>query len=173
MEFSYDLKMPKSRIGVIVGKKGCIKRLLERKLNVSISIDSHEGIVYITSYDSLKLMIAKDVVKAISRGFNPDVALNLLNDDYSFDVVNIPDVIGNSKSRLLIVKSRLIGTDGKARRNVERLTGVDIVVYGKTVALIGSTEKVAIARRAVEGLLMGRKHATVYKWLENKRKSFD
>jgi len=173
MEFSYDLKMPKGRVGVIVGTKGTVKRLLEKKLGVQIRINSEDGMVYVTSQDSLKLMMAKDIIKAISRGFNPDVALMLLNDEYSLDIINIPDVIGNSKSRLIVVKSRLIGSEGKSRKNISRLTGVDMVIYGKTVALIGPTERVAVTRRAVEGLLMGRKHATIYKWLEDKRKNLD
>lgn len=162
--------MPKGRIGVIVGVKGQTKRLIEKKLDVKLRINSDDGLVHVISEDSLKLMIAKDVVRAIARGFNPDIALMLLNDEYSFDIVNISDIIGNSKSRLLTVKSRIIGSEGKSRKNISRLTGVEIVIYGKTVAMVGPTEKVAVTRRAVEGLLMGRKHATVYKWLEDRKR---
>jgi ribosomal RNA assembly protein len=46
------------------------------------------------------------------------------------------------------------------------MTGVKIVVYGKTVSLIGELEKVNLVKRAVEMLLSGSLHSTVYRLLE-------
>jgi ribosomal RNA assembly protein len=43
-------------------------------------------------------------------------------------------------------------------------------VYGKTVGIIGRVEDLVYARRAVESLLGGSRHATVYGWLEKRRK---
>ena len=42
-------------------------------------------------------------------------------------------------------------------------------VYGHTVALIGEAFHLAIAREAVEMLLRGSEHNTVYRYLERKR----
>ena len=42
-------------------------------------------------------------------------------------------------------------------------------VYGHTVALIGEAFHLAIAREAVEMLLRGSEHNTVYRFLERKR----
>jgi len=50
------------------------------------------------------------------------------------------------------------------------MTGCFISVYGKTVAIIGLISQVSIARRAVESLLMGSMHASVYKWLEKQKR---
>ena len=51
------------------------------------------------------------------------------------------------------------------------MTGANVSVYGRTVSLLGEYEEVAEAKRAVEMLLEGSMHATVYKFLENlKRK---
>ena len=64
----------------------------------------------------------------------------------------------------------LIGKDGKSRKLLEQLTNCDICVYGKTVGIIGSVERDLIARRAVEMILNGSMHATVYKFLETEKR---
>ena len=38
-----------------------------------MKIDSEDGIVDLLGDDSLNLLIAQSVVKAIGRGFNPDI----------------------------------------------------------------------------------------------------
>ena len=62
------------------------------------------------------------------------------------------------------------GADGKARVTIERLTETFIVIYGKTISIIGTTERTLLARRAIETLLDGSTHAAVYKWLEKSAK---
>ena len=67
-EFRYELRIPKDRIGVLVGPGGQIKRAIEREAKVRLEIDSKEGEVTISSDDGLNIFIAKEVVRAISRG---------------------------------------------------------------------------------------------------------
>ena len=71
--------------------------------------------------------------------------------------------------RIAQVRARVIGTRGKTRRIVEELTGAEMSVYGHTIALIGEAFHLAIAREAVEMLLRGSEHNTVYRFLERKR----
>ena len=85
-----------------------------------------------------------------------------------FEVFDIKDY-AHSRNRLAQIKARVIGTRGKTRRIVEELTSVDMSVYGHTVALIGEAFHLAIARDAVEMLLRGSEHNTVYRFLERKR----
>ena len=66
----------------------------------------------------------------------------------------------------------MIGREGKTRRLIEDLTECYVSIYGKTIAIIGAADSVAIARQAVESLLQGSTHANVYKYLERKRKDF-
>jgi ribosomal RNA assembly protein len=68
------------------------------------------------------------------------------------------------------LKGRVIGAKGKARKAIEELTQTNISVYGKTIAIIGEIQNVGTARRAIESLLMGSMHATVFKWLEKQRR---
>jgi ribosomal RNA assembly protein len=167
-EFSYDLKIPKDRIGVLVGKGGEIKRILERDTECKIDIDSKEGEVFIFGTDGLKLFIAKNIISAIARGFNPQVAIQLLKPDFNFELIDLNDF--GRKDQHLRLKGRVIGREGNSRALIEEFTNCQVCVYGKTVGIIGRVEYVEIAKRACVSLLEGATHATVYKWLEKKRR---
>ena len=68
------------------------------------------------------------------------------------------------------IKSRLIGSGGKAREIIERLTSCNLCIYGKTVSIIGEFDKLNIAFRGVEKLLLGSPHGNVYGFLEREMK---
>ena len=128
-----------------------------------------EGDIFVSGEDALGLYTAREVIKAIGRGFNPDVAKLLLKQDYVFEVVNLPEYVENKES-MIRLKGRVIGKDGKARKLIEQLTGSYMCVYGKTISIIGEPESTSAAKRAVESLLRGATHANVYKWLEKRRR---
>ena len=169
MEYMYDLRIPKERVAVLIGKNGEIKKNIEKATKTEINVDSDEGEIFITGDDTLGLYTAKEIVRAIGRGFNPEYASLLLKVDYGFEVFNINEFSGKSKNNAMRLKGRVIGKEGKARRLIEELTGTHICVYGKTIAIIGKIEDIATARRAVENLLSGSPHSNVYRWLEKKR----
>ncbi|MBS3137229.1 RNA-processing protein [Candidatus Woesearchaeota archaeon] len=168
-EFSYDIKIPRDRIAVLIGKNGEVKKNLEEVSHTKIAIDSKEGDVVVSGEDAITLYSTKNVIRAIARGFNPEVAQLLLRHDYVFDVLDVTTYIKN-KNHLERVKGRVIGKEGKAREILEQLTDTHISVYGKTICIIGLGEFVNIARRAIESLLVGSPHAKVYMWLEKQRK---
>lgn len=167
-EFVYEIKIPKDRIAVLIGKKGEIKKQIEENTNTRINIDSKEGDVTVSGEDALLLYCTRDIIKAIGRGFNPDIAMLLLKQDYAFEVINLPDFDNPTQFRR--IKGRIIGSEGKSRRLIEEHTDTYISVYGKTIALIGRTDTCSIARRAVEMLIKGSPHSNVYKWLEKMRR---
>lgn len=168
MEYSYELKIPKERIGVLIGVGAKIKRQIEEATHTRLEIDSKEGDVRILGEDSLGMLTAQEIVKAIGRGFNPDIAMNLSKQDIALEIISLQDYLGKSKNRTLQLKGRIIGQEGSTRRVIEELTGTYICVYGKTVSIIGEIENVQAARSAIERLLAGSPHASVYRWLERK-----
>lgn len=168
-EYSYELKIPQERIAVLIGKDGEIKKEIEELTKSHLEI-SAEGDVIITGSDSLLLFTAKEIVRAIARGFNPKIALLLLKTDFSFEVIDITDVVGKSKNSIDRMRGRLIGTKGKSREEIERLTECYLSIYGKTVGIIGEISNVALAHQAIGMILDGSMHKTVYRFLERQKK---
>lgn len=166
---NYELKIPKDRVAVLIGKEGTIKKTLEQETNTSINVDSKEGDVSISAEDGLSIYTAKQIILAIGRGFNPEIALLLLKTDYLFEVINLKDY-ARSKNDSGRLKGRVIGTKGKTREIIEEMTKCYVSVYGKTISIIGEADHIASARKAVEILLKGSTHSTVYKFLERERK---
>ncbi len=159
-----ELNIPKLRVGVLVGIKGETKKKIEKKTKTKLTI-SKEGDVIIEG-ESIDCFICEKVVKAVGRGFNPIIALKLVNEDYVLEIINITDFAGKSKKKLIRIKARLIGTKGKARIVFENMTNTNIVIYGKTVSIVGKYYDVAFAKQGVEYLLEGAPHGNVYKFLE-------
>ncbi len=168
-EYSYELKIPKERIAVLIGKSGETKKEVETLANIKLDIDSDEGDVVVSGTDPIKLYAGKEVVAAIGRGFNPEIALLLLKHDYGFELISIADY-AKTKADFERLRGRVIGEGGKSRRTIEELTGTHLCVYGKTIGIIGQFDMIAFARRAVESILGGSPHKNVYTWLEKRRK---
>ena len=164
-----DIKIPEERIGVLVGPGGSIKHLIEEKTKTTLEIDSETGTVSIaSSEDPLQGLRVMDLVKAIGRGFSPERALAILDDEMlMLDVLDISKM-ASTKSDMERIKGRIIGKDGRSREIMERLSGTKVSVYGKTVSVLGYPEQVRVARTAIEMLLDGAPHGNVYSFLEKK-----
>ena len=169
-EYSYELKIPKERVAVLIGKEGEVKKNIEADTNTSIKVDSREGDVFVYGRDALGLYTCREVIRSIGRGFNPEIAKLLLKQDYVFEVISLNDYTGKSKNTLLRLKGRVIGKEGKSRKLIEELSEAYVSVYGKTIGIIGLPESASMAKNAVESLLKGSTHANVYKWLEKRRR---
>ncbi|MEM2077789.1 MAG: KH domain-containing protein [Thermosphaera sp.] len=164
-------KLPLDRIGVLIGDDGRVKKEIEVKTRTSITIDSNTGGVVIEptlpTTSALELMKARDIVKAIAYGFSPDRAMRLLDEDQVLVVIDVRQYVGDKPNHVTRVLGRIIGEDGKARRTLEEMTGAYISVYEPYVAIIGDYETANIAKTAVEMLIQGRRHSSVYKYVEN------
>jgi ribosomal RNA assembly protein len=169
------VKVPRERIGALVGPDGRVKASIEKKLSVRLRIDSQTGDIQITlmptAQDPTVLFRAKEVVTAIGRGFSPENAFRLLeNDETMLEVIDLRETVGRSLSDMKRLKGRVIGKEGKTRRIIEELTEADICVYGHTISIVGEIDQVAIAKEAVRMLIRGSLHGTVYRFLHRKRR---
>ena len=93
------IRIPKERVGVLIGPEGKVKLDIEERLQVKLDIESESGGVQITlnekATDPSLLLRAKDVVMAIGRGFAPDRAFRLIrNDETFFDLVDLRLIFG-------------------------------------------------------------------------------
>jgi ribosomal RNA assembly protein len=169
------LKIPKERVGVLIGPEGKIKKSIEEKLSVELQIESEDGGITITmnekAEDPSLLFRAKDVITAIGRGFSPEHAFRLVrNEEAILDVIDLRTIFGRSESDIKRIKGRIIGMEGKTRKIIEELTDTDVAVYGHTVSIIGNIEEAQAAREAVQMLINGSMHSAVYRFLHKKRR---
>jgi ribosomal RNA assembly protein len=164
------VKIPQDRVGVLIGEGGETMREIEAGAEVRLDIDSETGAVKVESVgDPVVGLKGPDIVKAIGRGFAPEDALRLLEDEMMmFDVVDI-DAASRNKNDFTRQKGRLIGEDGRTRELMEELTGAAVVIYGSTLGIIGRPQQVDAVREAAEMLLDGAPHGAVYSFLERKR----
>ncbi|UCE80423.1 MAG: RNA-processing protein [Methanobacteriota archaeon] len=167
-----SVKVPKERIGALIGKNGEVKAKVEKQTGVTITVDSEEGDVtvdYSNAEDPSAVLSVMDFVVAVGRGFSPEKAMIVLEDDWFLEVVDIREYVGKKPNHVARMRSRVIGTKGKTRRLFEELTGAYMSVYGNTISIIGDALQLQVAMRALEMLLTGSEHSAVYKFLESKR----
>ena len=167
------VKIPKERVGILVGPEGKTKKYIEDKLQVKLDIDKEGSVTVILSEnctDPSLLLRAKDTVTAIGRGFPPETAFRLIrNEDDIFDMIDLRLIFGRSDSDMKRIKGRIIGTEGKTRKLIEELTEADVVIYGHTIGIIGSFEEADAARNALQMIIDGCEHHTMYNYLQKKR----
>ena len=149
------IKIPEQRKPVLIGKDGSVKKGIENRTKTRITVKEDVSI----EGDPIDVMKAKEVVKAIGRGFSSDKAMLLVNDDYQLHTISLSRETRNTIKRIM---ARVIGKEGSARKKIEQGTGVVISVCGKTVSIIGIGEDIGKAIAAIEDLLSGRSHAYVY-----------
>jgi ribosomal RNA assembly protein len=165
-----EIKIAGNRVAVLIGKGGSVKKELEEKTSTTISIDSKEGSVKLEGENAALLLRGIEVVQAINRGFSPERAFILLDDeDLLLDVIDLSGLT-DSPRQLDRLRGRIIGKEGRSREQIEHMTECDISVFGKTVAIIGLPEQIKIARSAIDMLLQGLPHEMVFAFLERKRR---
>lgn len=165
------IRIPQDRVGSLIGVKGETRKMIQKIAGVKMRIDS-EGEVTIfddKAEDPLMGLKMLEVVKAIGRGFTPEKAMRLFQDDEYLEIVDVKEFLGGKNNQVSRIRARLIGTGGKTRSIIEDLTGTNMVIYGNTVALIGDSITLPVAKHAVELILRGSEHSTVYKYLESQR----
>jgi len=165
------MRIPRERIGVVVGKDGKTKKEIEDRLKVVINID-RDGMVTIQKNEKAEDVLAewkaRDIIKAIGRGISPEIAIKLVRDDYFLEIIDLTEIVGRSRKALIRQKGRIIGTKGKTRKFIEEMTGVAISVYGKSVAILGKADELRYAKEAVIMLAEGAPHGVVYRFLERR-----
>jgi ribosomal RNA assembly protein len=167
-----EVKISGNRIGALIGKGGETKKLLEAKTHTTITIDSKEGIVKVEGSDenTVSLLRAVETINAVNRGFSPERAFELLDDeDLLLDMIDLSG-LAEGPRQLDRLRGRIIGKDGRAREQIEDMTDVEISVFGKTIGLIGYPEQLKVARTAIDMLIEGVPHENVFAFLDKKKK---
>ena len=171
-------RVPKDRIAVLIGAKGQTRRDLQEAAGCkNLTINSISGDIDVIwgepgTYDPVKALKLPDVIKAVGRGMAPKRAIQLLQDDWFFEIVDLREHVGKRSNQQRRIRARIIGSEGKIRKMIEQHTNTEISIYNSTIVLVGEENGLANARQAVEMLASGSEHGTVIKYLEKERRKF-
>lgn len=156
--------IPEERIKILKRDRKW-KELLKKFSDAIVELNEE---VTIECEDPFQLLRLKEVFKAFGRGFDFNVALNLLDEEYYLEIIEVKEFSGKSRKRQIVLKGRVIGTKGKMKKMIEKYCDVKIAIYGKTISILGKWKNVRKAKKAIEMLLSGAMHSRVYRFLERK-----
>ena len=162
------------RIPVLIGKEGSQKRLLEKKFDVGLEINSETGEVIIESKedDGYTVFILSNIIAAINQGHSPENAMKLEDENYVLDTIDIKTYV-RDHARLKVVMGRVIGKDGGTRKLISEITRCSVAIKDHYVSVIGLYENIQIVHEALEMLINGASHKSFYSYLERNKTNFE
>jgi len=151
------LKIPKNRIGVVIGKNAKDKKELENLTQAKINVDSTTGDITLirNKSDPFTFYRLEKVIKAIGRGFSPAHAKLLLDNSYSLEIIDLKDFNITSEKAQNTKRGRIIGRQGSMKKYLEDNLDCVISVQGKTISVIGNINKMNSITFAIDSLLSG------------------
>ncbi|MCK5235183.1 MAG: RNA-processing protein, partial [Candidatus Aenigmarchaeota archaeon] len=90
------IRIPESRIGLIIGEGGKVKAELQKSFGAKLTINE-DGTVEITSEDGLNIYKMKKAVEGIARGLSLEIVLCLCDDDYDLEIIHLEEILGKNK----------------------------------------------------------------------------
>lgn len=160
--------LEKDRIPVFIGTAGGRKREFEKKFNCKIDVNSETGEVVINCDDALSNFVLSNIIFAINFGHSPQSAMKLEDETFVLDTIDVKNFIKDSK-RLKVVMGRIIGKEGSTRKLIEEITKCNVSVKDHYVAVVGPFENTILVHEAVEMLIKGASHKTLYSYLERNK----
>lgn len=138
-----------------------------KRLGCSIKIENGNELTL--EGDPLNEYEARLVIQAFARGFDFDVACKLLQEDTFFESRDLKAVF-KKEAQITRIKARIIGREGKAKNYIQEVSGVDLVIYGDTVSVIGKVDDIKTALAAIDILIEGGTHNAAYTVMEKTRR---
>jgi ribosomal RNA assembly protein len=135
--------------------------LIENKIKINISFNKNSVSL---KGNELNEFLTQKIIRAVDFGFDVRDALLLANEDFVLEFVEVKE--HTRRKNLRDVRARLIGTEGKAKRTIQNLTGSVIVISGNRVGLIVDSFHLDSSVQAIESLIHGAKHSNVFSYLE-------
>jgi len=137
------------------------KTFLEKKLNVKIVIQGKQVVIEGAPLDEYEASLVLD---AINFGFPARTAATLKEEDVVFHKLNIKDF--TRRRNIEIVRSRIIGTQGRTKQTIENLADCKIIVRDNEIGVICAADEIDYAITGITNLIRGSKQANVYRFLE-------
>ena len=140
------------------------KKEIEKALKIKFSIKNNIITFKANAEDEF---IATQAIEAINLGFKIRDALLLKEEDHTFQRVNIKDL--TKRKDLKRIRGRIIGTKGKVLDTIEILTDCLLSIHDNSIGIIGRAENTEKAKEAIERIIQGSEHSSVFSSLERQR----
>ncbi len=137
------------------------KKQLEKLLNVKIKNRGKEVSIEGKPEDEYT---AEKVIDALNFGFAFSSAIQIKEQDCTFEILNIKD--HTKRKDLETVRARIIGTKGKTLQTLHQLTKCYFELKDNFVGIIGEPECIKNAQDAIILIIKGSKQSNVYNLLE-------
>ncbi len=171
------LVVPEKRVPEFKKKNEALLREIEARCGVKLSFDEGiEGSLQINAADEENEAsggsewVAEQVCRAITLGFDARRAFKLLGDDFFLEEIDLAQAVHGSPKALHRYKARIIGENGKIKRNIEEFSGAFLAIGDERAAFLGAFEEIKLAKEAVFKILEGKEISTVYAFLEKHAK---
>ncbi len=164
--YAESIRIPEERIPVLIGKKGSTKKMIEDKTSTKLLI-SKSGEITVKGEDE-GVYFASEIIKAVGRGFNPEVAVLLLKPGFSLEIIDLHEFY-NTKNSIIRIKGRVIGEKGRIRALIESSTDSHLSIYGDTISIIAPYYTMPYAKEAVLKLVKGARHSTIERFLSTSK----
>lgn len=164
--------LDKDRIPVFIGKEGITKKMLEQKFSCKLDIDSESGEVTVEAENLVNAFIISNIITAINLGHSPQSAVRLEDENFVLDMIDVKPMV-RDHARMKTVLGRVIGKEGSTRKLIEEMTKCSMSVKDSFVSFIGPHENTHLVHEAIEMLIKGASHKTIYHFLERNRQQMD
>ena len=136
---------------------------IESNFKVKVNISPKKVVI---KGDELNEFIVENILHAVDFGFDIADALLLKNEHFVLEFMSVKE--HTKRGNLEEVRGRVIGTDGKAKRTIEELTGSALFIKGNTIGIIVDSDHLESCVQALSSLIHGAKHSNVFSYLERK-----
>ncbi|NPE26544.1 hypothetical protein HNV12_00900 [Methanococcoides sp. SA1] len=144
-----------------VRKIKTVVRAIESKVKVNIGFGKDRVSV---KGNEVNEYLVEQIIRAVDFGFDIEDALLLLNEDFVLEFIEVKE--HTRRKNLKDVRSRIIGSEGRAKRTIEKLTGAAIVISGNDIGVIVDADHLSATTQGIESLISGSKHGNVFGFLE-------
>jgi ribosomal RNA assembly protein len=113
-----------------------------------------------------------NVINAVNLGHSPDNGMKLENETFVLDTIDVKDYVKDHK-RLKSIMGRIIGQEGSTRKIIEDITKCNVSVKDHFVSIIGPYENTLLVHEALDMLIKGASHKSLYSYLERNKNNIE
>jgi len=153
MQSTFATRFPQNRESYIRNIAGKLKHVVGKYgINIEIVYRQFSLVVSTTDkmWDPYAIVKARDMIRLIARYVPFEHAAKVMEDNVFSDVIEIgKSNVARNQVRFIRRRARLIGPNGVTLKAIELLTKCYILVYGRTVCVIGDMKGLNMVRKIV------------------------